>query len=116
MSHKRTVQGAAVTWYIHPDGSSRTARLGDTIEVSAGDVERFDRFEKQEITAGYIEDSLPVLPGAEPARAGRGSSRQAWVDYADSVSLEYPESATRDEIIALLDERNSPASVPDLEV
>jgi hypothetical protein len=100
---ERTVRGAAVTAYTHPDGSYRFARLGDVIEVAESDVERFDRLEGLEPSSGYVEDSLPVAPGTEPARAGRGSSRQAWADFAVGRGFTVTDDMGRDDIIALID-------------
>lgn len=43
----------------------------------------------------------------EPARAGRGSSRDAWASYASGIHVAFPEGATRDEIIAAVDAARS---------
>jgi hypothetical protein len=43
--------------------------------------------------------------GGEPPRSGRGSSREAWAAYSAQRGVEAPDSATREEIIAELEER-----------
>lgn len=43
-------------------------------------------------------------PLPEPPRSGNGSGVAAWREYADAIGVEYPETATRDEIVALVDE------------
>lgn len=43
----------------------------------------------------------------EPPRAGKGSGREAWVTYAETVGIEHDEDATRDEIIAAIDASKS---------
>jgi hypothetical protein len=40
----------------------------------------------------------------EPPRAGKGSGRDAWAAYAESLGVEFDEDATRDDIIAAVDE------------
>ena len=42
---------------------------------------------------------------AEPPRSGKGSGRDAWAAYAAEHGAEAPEGATREEIIAELEER-----------
>jgi len=48
------------------------------------------------------EEALP-----QPARAGRGSSLEAWQAYADARGIEYANDATRDDIIAAVDATES---------
>lgn len=43
----------------------------------------------------------------EPARSGRGSGEDAWREYATELGVDVPEDAGRDDIIALVDARNS---------
>lgn len=45
------------------------------------------------------EDPEPARP-EPPRRAGAGSGRTAWAEYAQRVGVEYPDRASRDEIIA----------------
>lgn len=51
------------------------------------------------------EDDVDVSPVAvdEPPRAGRGSSRDAWVTYAGSVGVSVTEDMSRDDVIAAVD-------------
>ena len=46
------------------------------------------------------ETRVPV----EPPRAGRGSSLTAWAAYAGAVGVPVPSGATRDEVIAAIDD------------
>jgi hypothetical protein len=39
----------------------------------------------------------------EPPRAGAGSGRDAWAEYAKALQLEVPVAAGRDDIIDLVD-------------
>lgn len=49
------------------------------------------------------EESGPT----EPPRSGRGSGEDAWRAYAEDLDLEVPDGASRDDIIALVDARNT---------
>lgn len=49
-------------------------------------------------------DSTPT----EPPRTGKGSGEKAWRAYATEVlEIEVPEDASRDDIVALVDEHNA---------
>lgn len=52
-----------------------------------------------------VEPVEPVQPVVldEPARAGAGSSTEAWAAYADAKGVTYAQGAGRDEIIAAVD-------------
>lgn len=52
----------------------------------------------------------PVQPGpdGQPPRSGRGSGRDAWAAYAAARGLDVPDDASRDEIIAAVDEADAP--------
>lgn len=39
----------------------------------------------------------------EPNRTGRGSGLDDWQSYADTLGIDYPDDAKRDDIIALVD-------------
>lgn len=43
------------------------------------------------------------VPLVEPPRSGRGSGLGAWAAWAESLELEVPEGANRDDVIALVD-------------
>lgn len=84
--------------------------FGQSVDVHDSDVERFDRLNGAAATPPV---PLPVNPDPEvladgeliePPRSGRGSGADAWAEYADNLGLLVPESATRDDIIALVDE------------
>ncbi len=56
--------------------------------------------------APVVEPAPPVAPvvaGGEPPRIGKGSSRSAWVAYAESVGVVFADDAGRDDIIAAVD-------------
>lgn len=56
--------------------------------------------------AAPVEDApsaAPVVAGGEPPRIGKGSSRSAWVTYADSIGVVFADDAGRDDIIAAVD-------------
>lgn len=108
---ERTVNIGLAT-YRRADGPDDTelwnfALMGSTVDVHDDDLERFDRLN--------VAAAAPVVPlpepdpvnepvSSEPPRAGRGSGLDAWVEYAESLDLEVPADATRDDIIALVDE------------
>lgn len=76
------------------------------------------------VESGFVEEpgevDSPVPAAPEPAgdaetthasteappRAGRGSSRDAWVEYAATLGVTVPEGASRDDIIAAVDAHN----------
>lgn len=79
---------------------------GQKVDVHEDDLERFDRLNGPAVT---VQPDLPgevsvVNSPAEPPRAGKGSGLDAWVEYAESLDLLVPENATRDEVIALVDD------------
>lgn len=41
----------------------------------------------------------------EPPRAGRGSGLEAWKAYAESLGIEVPDDAQRDDVIDLVDQQ-----------
>lgn len=45
-----------------------------------------------------------VAGPVEPPRHGKGSSTEAWRDYAELIGLPFPSTATRDDIITLVDQ------------
>lgn len=83
---------------------------GQTVDVHDDDLERFDRLNGPAATPPV---PLPINPDpeavadgelVEPPRSGRGSGADAWAEYADNLGLLVPEGASRDDIIALVDE------------
>lgn len=45
--------------------------------------------------------------GGEPPRAGRGSGKEAWAEYATGLGVEFDPEASRDDIIAAVDASRS---------
>lgn len=41
--------------------------------------------------------------GDEPPRAGRGSGLEAWQAHLDTHDIDYPDDASRDDLIAIFD-------------
>lgn len=56
-------------------------------------------------TAAASSDTSPEAP-AEPPRAGRGSGLDAWTSYAESLGIDVPDDAQRDDVIDLVDQHN----------
>lgn len=56
------------------------------------------------------DESLDEAEKDEPARAGRGSGLPVWQAYAKSLEIEFPENATREDIIALVDKHKAAAA------
>lgn len=110
---ERTVK-AAVTSYQAPDGTTRFALRGETVDVADDYLETFDRLENVavrrdepvESPAAAVEDPASEFTPQEPPRAGRGSGVDAWATYARSIGITVPDDATRDDIIALVDDSN----------
>jgi hypothetical protein len=48
-----------------------------------------------------------VAAGEEPPRSGRGSGVDEWRVYAETLGVDVPEDAGRDDIVALVDAQNS---------
>lgn len=85
----------STTVHVHgPDGQSRSFGPGDDVPewVEAA-------IANPDVWAAPPPASEPAELN-EPPRAGKGSSREAWADYATRVGVELGEDATRDEIIA----------------
>lgn len=78
--------------------------LGEEVDVHDDDLERFDRLNVP--GSPTVAPPLPVAAeaaGDEPPRSGKGSGLEAWVTYAESIGLQVPEDATRDDVITLVD-------------
>lgn len=56
------------------------------------------------------DQSLDEATKDEPARAGRGSGLPVWQAYAKSLQVEFPDDATREDIIALVDTHKAAAA------
>jgi hypothetical protein len=79
---------------VHPPSSSAV------VEVDDGSVDRL-------LAAGWTRkaaSSTPSQPsGDQPPKTGRGSSRDAWVAYADSQGVAVDDDMSRDDIIAAVE-------------
>jgi hypothetical protein len=66
---------------------------------------------QRKITNAAAWDEAPQFEdedaGDEPARSGRGSGLDAWTAYAKSLDIEVPADASRDDVIALVDEKET---------
>lgn len=81
--------------------------LGAVVDVHESDLERFDRLNgpaAAPIVPLPDVERVNEMAAPEPPRSGRGSGVEAWVAYAESLDLLVPEDATRDEVIALVDD------------
>ena len=88
----------------HPDTTAPTALLvGQPVPEWAKDLVHPDDLDTGGAESASQEKA--VAP-AEPARAGRGSGLEAWAGYARGLGIEVPEDATRDDVIALVDQHN----------
>lgn len=47
-------------------------------------------------------------PDGPPAKAGRGSGREAWAAYADDHDVAYDDDASRDDLIAAVEAAGAP--------
>lgn len=105
-----------VASFIHADSSEFAGRIeprwgfglfGQVVDVHDSDLERFDR-----LNGAAASPSVPLpevapendIAGEEPPRAGRGSGIEVWRTHAESLGLLVDEDASRDDIIALVDE------------
>lgn len=60
----------------------------------------------------YFPDYQLVVASSDiPPRRGAGSGRDAWADYAARSNVEIAVEATRDDIIAALDEAGVPTEI-----
>ncbi len=81
--------------------------LGSTVDVHSDDLERFDRLNGPTPAPTVpLPEVEPVheLIGEEPPRSGRGSSVDAWTEYAESLGLTVRDDSSRDDVIALVDD------------
>jgi hypothetical protein len=95
-----------VTVHVHRDGVSHRFRPGDAVPDWAAEL-----ITNPDV---WADDTPGEAPPAEPAirlaaqpppRSGRGSGRDAWVDFAAVQGVGVDDDASRDEIIADLEER-----------
>lgn len=78
--------------------------MGEEVDVAEHDLERFDRLNGTSVAA--VAAPLPAaVESTEPPRAGRGSTLDAWLDYAMEIGLPVPAGASRDDVIALVDSK-----------
>jgi hypothetical protein len=99
-----TVRGSVVHQLIA--GARAT---GEQIHIDTGG--RFPTYWVSVTTAensGLINVADPVPPAGivEPPRTGKGSGREAWLEFLDAQRVSVPRlGVTRDQLIALWDER-----------
>lgn len=109
---ERTVK-AVVTSYVHPDGAPRIALRGEVVSVHPDHLAAFDKGEAQvpepkADLADVMEVSEPLDPEftpEEPPRSGKGSGLDAWATYARQLGHAIPDDASRDDVIALVDDK-----------
>jgi hypothetical protein len=90
-------------YFADPDGNLEFAGKGEVFTVR--DQVEADRLTKMGAALAPEEEPEPVeLEPQEPPRVGPGSSLEAWSKYADVKGLTVPEGATRDQVIALVDD------------
>jgi hypothetical protein len=90
-------------YFIDPAGNLEMAGKGEVFTVR--DQAEADRLTKMGAALAPEEEPAPAeLEPQEPPRVGPGSSREAWAEYADAKGLTVPEGATRDQVIALVDD------------
>jgi hypothetical protein len=66
-------------------------------------------FSVPDASVPYFPDHEVIEAGSDiPPRGGAGSGADAWSAYAERKGVEVPEGATRDAIIAALDEAGVP--------
>lgn len=80
--------------YVHVDGQV----YGPDDRVPAKVAERIGEHAWVDDEAGVADDS--GSSEGVPARAGRGSSKEAWAEYATKHEVTVPDGASRDDIIA----------------
>lgn len=96
---------AALVIAKRADGSDVYLYQGSILPAGLADGE-----EKRLVEGGYVAPDEPVVDepadpeGAEPPRSGRGSGVEAWTEYATSLGIEVPEGASRDDVVALVDD------------
>lgn len=95
-----------VTFVYDEDSNATALQAGDEIPEWATigkhllAVDETDPDAEQQ-DASNVDDS-DQLP-EEPPRKGRGSSKEAWQDYATAVGVTFPKDATKTQIIELVD-------------
>jgi hypothetical protein len=112
------VSGLSVNWSgVRPEQARRivqfrNVRTGERITVTegskaAGMLSKRQNWERVDVPpAVVVEPDVEFNPLAQPpARQGPGSSRAAWVAYADLLGVPTDAGLTRDEIIRLCDAR-----------
>lgn len=116
----RTV-GVGVATYLRADSPGDSplwgfGMYGEVVDVHPDDLKRFDRLNgagatiapplSQHLSDDVVEGGArPIEDGdAEPPRSGKGSGLDAWIAYAELLEIDVPEDATRDDVIALVDE------------
>jgi hypothetical protein len=79
------------------------AENGTDLEATETSTRQNVDFSSPQIVDAIVND-LVELGGQAPPRAGKGSGRDEWVAYAESVGVEVTDDMTRDEIIAAVEE------------
>ena len=83
------------------DGESFTFGPGDDLpEWAEAAIENPDVWADEDIDEDDVDTG-----GGEPPRTGAGSGRANWAAYAESLGIEVPDGASRDEIIDLVDQQ-----------
>lgn len=79
---------------------------GQFVEVLPTDPEHPHYVAPEETPADEDDPEPEVVELEEPPRTGPLASKKAWQEYATSKNVDYPEGASRDDIIKLVDTRN----------
>ena len=82
----------------------RNSVIVDGVSYARGSTPPKEVADKITNPAAWEEESREASTG-EPPRAGPGSGREAWRNYASSLGVEFTDVATRDEIIELVGTR-----------
>lgn len=72
---------------------------GQQVSLVAGD----DVPDGYELGDHLLEERESDKGSGEPPRSGKGSGKEEWAAYADTLGVAYDEGATRDDIVAAVD-------------
>lgn len=68
-----------------------------------------------EIASAAIATIRHSAGDVEPPRAGRGSSVESWIAYADSIGIQVADDSSRDDVIAAVDAGSQTATADAVE-
>lgn len=98
-------QLAATVYVADEEGVVRSFGPGDTLpDWAAAKITNPDAYvDNDEAAPAADDESAPHDSDGAPPKTGKGSGLANWLTYAESLGVDVPEDASRDDVIAAVE-------------